>query len=101
MPEEEPTRGREQPEARHIVRLSLNEDDFEELERLATYHRRPIEDLVRGGLPRIIEKYRVLRRLAERGDPAMAPRRGFVTGSSQSRHPVVSIGSQPSKEEKS
>jgi hypothetical protein len=94
-------RGTEPRENRHVIRLRLSESDFRELAGLATYHRRPIADLLCDGLPRIIEKYRVLKRLGERGVPAPPARRAFVTGSSQSRHPVVSVGSQPSEEEKS
>lgn len=82
------------------VELRLSEGEFALLEGLAAYHHRAIEDLLSGGLPRIIEKYQVLRRLDERGPgPGPRQRRAFVTGLSQNRHGFAPLRSQPLKEE--
>jgi len=81
------------------VRLTLSEGDFRALEGLAAWHRQGVEDLLRDGLPRILEKYRVLRGLGERGAASRESRRGFVTGTSQFRHVAASARSQPQEEE--
>lgn len=60
---------------KHTVRFRLSESHYQTLAWLAHYHQTTIASLISGCVPRVIEKYRVLRALDVRSDQENRARR--------------------------
>ena len=66
---------RKEGDEAHMVRFRLSESHYQTLARLARYHQTTIASLISGCVPRVIEKYRVLRALDVRSDQEDQARR--------------------------
>jgi hypothetical protein len=58
-----------------MICFRLSEPDYQTLVALADYHRTTVARLITRALPRVIEKYRVLRELHKRPDDLSIGRR--------------------------